>query len=275
MNWGATIGTGVLGAAIGGAGMLGLGLLWVRWYRVSSFEGKSGYFVVFLTLVGVVAGLVISMIAARLGHASRGLDANVWSSQLSVGVGAVAGALLLALAVSYLLADREPELGGRGVVIAWEVRLPKRMPEALDSKLHEQADPRAWPSEQLRLQLVSVQGNNSVGSKEASFDRQGFRQEEGQWVLPARVDLFTSKGRLCVNLTLGSQSDGFWPPLTAASAYALAQADSSSRRWSEWQRTNQGLKQSKASDAIMFRYMLLCSDSATATGKTAPAATSE
>ncbi len=108
MNWGATIATGVLGAIIGGAGMFALALLWVRWFRISSFEGKSGFFVVFLALAGTIAGLVVAMIAARIGRASLGLDVSAWASQGGVGVGAVLGGLLLALACSYLAASATP-----------------------------------------------------------------------------------------------------------------------------------------------------------------------
>jgi hypothetical protein len=35
------------------------------------------------------------------------------------------GILLAVLLVAYLGADHVPELGGRGLVVAWEVRLPK------------------------------------------------------------------------------------------------------------------------------------------------------
>lgn len=146
MSWGATIGTGVAGAVVGGVGMFSLALLWVRWFRVSSFEGKSGYFVVFLALAGAVAGLVIAMVAARVGHAYLGPNVSAWTSQVAVGVGAVIVALLLALVISFFQADLTPDLGGRGVVIAWEVRLPTRLAgsaETGETALH----PRRWMDE--------------------------------------------------------------------------------------------------------------------------------
>jgi hypothetical protein len=62
MAAGRTVGFGVLGAMLGGAaggvaGFLG-GLAWTTVAHTSSFEGKSGFVVVFWLLAGVVAGLV-------------------------------------------------------------------------------------------------------------------------------------------------------------------------------------------------------------------------
>ena len=37
----------------------------VDWYHVSSFEGGSGYFVIGMALVGLVAGFPIGLITAR------------------------------------------------------------------------------------------------------------------------------------------------------------------------------------------------------------------
>ncbi len=255
MSWGATIGTGVAGAVVGGAGMFSLALLWVRWFRVSSFEGKSGYFVVFLALAGAVAGLVIAMVAARVGHAYLGPKVSAWTSQVGVGVGAVVGALLLALVISFFQADLTPDLGGRGVVVAWEVRLPKQVADAAGTG-DNASDPRLWTDEELRLQLVAVQGRRSTGSEYGTLDRAAFRQEDGQWILPASVALFTSKGALCVNLKIRGRDDGFWPPIHAAEAYELA-TDPAAQSWSAWSRTNGGRDAKTDADAVMYRFKLL------------------
>jgi len=44
MSWLASIGVSMLSAIIAGAIGLGIGLACVRWYSISSFEGKSGFF---------------------------------------------------------------------------------------------------------------------------------------------------------------------------------------------------------------------------------------
>lgn len=54
--------SGVLGLFCAG----GIASLCVDWYRVSSFEGKSGFFVVFTALLGGLAAGVIGLIAARV-----------------------------------------------------------------------------------------------------------------------------------------------------------------------------------------------------------------
>jgi hypothetical protein len=263
MNWGATIGTGVLGAIVGAAGMFSLALLWVRWFRVSSFEGKSGFFVVGLALVGGIAGLVIAMVAARIGRASLGPGASAWASQLGVGVGAVVGGLLLVLGVSYLQADLEPDLGGQGVALAWEVRLAKVGSASAGAPPEGHTDPREWRDDELSLELVSVRGRAPTGSEKAVFDRAAFRQEGGQWVLPARVNLFTSKGSLCVNLSLGGRREGFWPPIVASGASVQAAAKGAEPPWSAWYRTNESREKATDSEATMYRFRFVQAERAT------------
>ena len=66
MSWlasfGVAIATGLLGMVVSGV----VANLAVEWYRVSSFEGGSGYFVVGLALVWLIAGAVIGLGVARL-----------------------------------------------------------------------------------------------------------------------------------------------------------------------------------------------------------------
>lgn len=65
MSWLTTLLVGILGSVVGGGGMFGIALLCVKWYRISSFEGGSGYFVIGLALLGAMGGLIVSMLAAR------------------------------------------------------------------------------------------------------------------------------------------------------------------------------------------------------------------
>lgn len=245
MSWVATVFAAVLGAAAGGAGMLGIAALCVKWCRITSFEGASGYFVVMMALAGALGGLVISAVASRVAVGMGG-EAWIGWGQIAAGLGAVAAGLLVVLTGSYLGGDHERELGGRGLSIAWEVRLPA---SAADQT------PAAWPDERLRLQLVSVSRRRSNGSADAVFDRAAFRLEDGQWVLPARVELFTSRGEFCVNLKVGGivggeqagWEDGFWPRLTAF-------PNEGQFAWSAWERTNGGRDKGSDRDAVMYRW---------------------
>lgn len=241
MSWLATFLAAVLSSVAGGAGMLGIANLCVKWHRISSFEGGSGYFVIALTLLGAIGGFIAGLIAARVGYAQIGPQ---WYTQLGTSVGTVAALLLLVLAYSYLSADHVPELGGRGLIVAWEVRLP--VPDPAD-QFAPKANPAEWPDAELRLQLVSVQRGNPRGHEEATFDRSAFRLENGQWILGGKVPLFTSKGEFCVNLTLGGRDDGFWPPLPAFPRDA-------DFAWSPWHRTNKSRERQSDAASVMYRF---------------------
>lgn len=66
MSWLASIGVSMLSAIIAGAIGLGIGLACVRWYSISSFEGKSGFFVVAVIPVAILIGLITSLVTARM-----------------------------------------------------------------------------------------------------------------------------------------------------------------------------------------------------------------
>lgn len=234
MSWLFTVLAGFLGAIVGGGGMLAMATASVRWHRISSFEGGSGYFVVGLTLAGIVLGFLVAAVSGRVVHAGVRPD---WWAQL--GGGALVVALLVGLAtlISFLRADFVPTHQGRPMAIEWEVRLPA-----------SQVERPGWPDEELRLQLVATVGSERSpnGAQNAEFDRAAFRQEHGQWVLPARVAVFTGKGVFCVNLTMGGRDDGFWP-LCGPKPHAQEWS------WSEWQHTNKS-RDKPAAEAVMYRY---------------------
>ncbi len=159
MSWLIMIVAGVLGSLAAGAGMFAIAFLWVKWFQISSFEGASGYFIVGLALLGTVVGLVLSIMVARVAHVQIGRE---WYIQIGAAIVAVATSLLIVLAISYLQADLTPDLGGQDIVVVWEVRLPKE----IDTTFPDNADPREWNDEELRLQLVSVVGGTSPLSGE-------------------------------------------------------------------------------------------------------------
>ena len=66
MTWVISLGVAVLG---GICGLLLAGFIanaCVSWYQITSREGAAGYFVVFTALLGGVAGLIVSLITARI-----------------------------------------------------------------------------------------------------------------------------------------------------------------------------------------------------------------
>jgi hypothetical protein len=98
MSWLLSIFVGLLAAVTASLEAGFVADLCVGWYRISSFEGASGYFVVFMGLFGGIVGLVVGIVCSRLAGRSffRGLG---WS------LGSTAGLALLVGGISRLGAD--------------------------------------------------------------------------------------------------------------------------------------------------------------------------
>ncbi len=72
------------------------GLFVVDWYRISSFEGRSGYFVVFIGLLGSVLGFFTGVVCARIVAASADPTflSAIWLATRALGVTCALGTLL-------------------------------------------------------------------------------------------------------------------------------------------------------------------------------------
>lgn len=90
--------TGVLGLFCGGLVMAGC----VRWHNVSSFEGKSGFAIIFVALFGAVAGVVIGLVVARLVAAA---EAPTFLRGLGMATGVVVGISVVAAGLGWLSGD--------------------------------------------------------------------------------------------------------------------------------------------------------------------------
>ncbi|MCP5180713.1 MAG: hypothetical protein H6993_03095 [Pseudomonadales bacterium] len=85
IGWGATLGVAAAGLIAGILGGLLIGIATVSWYQVSSFEGKSGYYAVGITLLGGCIGFLTALIIA-------------WT--VKGGAGALAATVLGAMAIA-------------------------------------------------------------------------------------------------------------------------------------------------------------------------------
>lgn len=94
----AAISTAVLG--LFGAGFLAT--FCVRWYHISSFEGGSGYFVMFIGLFGGIAGLGVGL-GTALYCLLAGTRFEGWSA-VPIAWGVAASILVVASGLSFLLA---------------------------------------------------------------------------------------------------------------------------------------------------------------------------
>lgn len=240
MSWLTTLLVGILGSVVGGGGMFGIALLCVKWYRISSFEGGFGYFVIGLALLGAMGGLFVSILAARIAHHAV---SSHWSSQFVASLVAEGFVLLSVLLIAYWGVDHIPQVSGKAIDVVWEIRLPREG----NDLFYPPGPPASWADEHLRLELVSISNHKPRGWEIARFDREAFRQENEQWILVAKVPLFTSKGEFCVNLTVGGRDDGFWPTMKPI-------PNASSFEWSVWYRTNKSMDRSVDESSLMYRF---------------------
>ncbi len=129
MSWSTSLFIALLSGLLGLCCAGGISLLCVEWYRVSSFEGKSGYFVVVTALLGGLAAFVIGLVAARwiASGATPG-----FLSGLGAACAVVLGVALIALVLCRLLADIAPTIDGKSLEVEVELRAPKdfQLPEA-------------------------------------------------------------------------------------------------------------------------------------------------
>lgn len=214
MSWPASLGVGLL---TGITSLLLAGYvanLAVGWHRVSSFEGASGYLVVGLALLGLIGGLIIGIVTSRIvaGGASPGFLKSLGLSQLiALGVIGIIGG------TARLLADVPPRLSGEELLVAVEIRWPLGQP------LPEESDTAGW-----RVRLGSSVSRTMRASVTGPLWREDARQEEGRWIVPGAVELFTGRGKRALDVLPAEVIEtGFLVPLPARPGAQFLE-------WSEW-----------------------------------------
>src|SRR6266540_3729197 len=198
------------------AGLLASALvagLAAMWYRVSSFEGGSGYFVVALALLGGVGGFVIGLVASRIVAAR---PKPGFLKALGVSTGIVVLLLTGTGGVARLLADIPPTIDGEEMLLVTELRWPSGA-----------ANPIAAPGRAL-VQLGAASGSVVRVSEDGPLFLEDALQVEGRWVVPGAVRVFTSRGSRVLNFWVGETIlAGFIVPLPVYPGAAQ-------REWSEW-----------------------------------------
>jgi hypothetical protein len=186
----------------------------VNWYHISGFEGGSGYFMVAIALMGGIAGVFIGLMASWLvGAASapgffKGLGLS-WGIVLSI-----AGAATL---IAFLLADIPPRIKGRYLDLEVEIKLP----------VGETNSP-ANVTGNSSLTLGSVVNHVQRRSEKGDLKLGKARLENGRWIIPGSVSLFTMRGKRSIAAELGGKYvAGFIIPLPARPGKRFEQ-------WSEW-----------------------------------------
>ena len=230
----------ILVALISGAvGMLLGGLIanaCVSWYQVPSREGQSGFFVIFVAICGGIAGLVLGLVAARA-------IAQIYGPGFGYELLGALGLVLLTAGVSALisrmLADVPPTIDGHELFLEVEFRFP-------DSSTSENP-PTAegdWS-----FTLASISGHKRRNYRDGTIQTTAARFEEGRWIVPTRVELFTERGRRGVTLSKRDATEvmSFLLPLPARPGIGFEQ-------WSDWIPRQQANGQAWPSDKMSCRY---------------------
>jgi hypothetical protein len=191
MSWLSSFFVGVLTAittAVAG-GFVAAGC--VSWYRISSREGQSGYFVVVLVLLSAVVGFFGGLILSRFfgGAGASGFFAG-WGISAGAMLG-LTGALAL---VAWGLADIPPTINGHELDFVIEARLPKgaEKPPVLEGK-----------------QFVWFESGPKRGASRVHefglLDASKARQVDGRWVVPGSVRIFTTRDTRSVAIQLSDK----------------------------------------------------------------------
>lgn len=212
MSWLASIVIGVLTAVIGAIAAGTIAALAADWYSVPSREGASGFFVLGFILLAIIVGFIVGMIASRMvaAHPDPGFFKALGYAQLVMlgTIGVIGG-------IARLLADVGPTIGGKELMVNVEFRWPRG-----------QEPPAA--KEQWWVELGSVRNHVQRNSEEGPVWREDARLEDGYWIVPGAVNLYTSRG----DRTLTLRPDSLMP--NGYLANIPAWPGRKSLEWSEW-----------------------------------------
>src|SRR4030095_15945855 len=153
--------------------------LCVGWYRISSFEGGAGYFVVFMALAGGIAGFFVGLIVARVvaKRPKPGFLKALGASCASVAI------LLCALVgTARLMADVPPKIDGETLFLVAELRWPASNDNPPSSLQGQSAG---------YMRLGSAAGRVVRKHEDGPLFLDSARQVDGRWVVSGAVAIFT------------------------------------------------------------------------------------
>jgi hypothetical protein len=215
MSWLASFGIAVLTAIFGLFGAGTVSALLVEWYRISSFEGGSGYFVIGNSLLGGIAGFVIGLIAARV---VAGRPHGGFLKGLGVSCGIVLALCLTVAGLSYFAADIPPTIDDEELFMAVEIRWPA------DPKVPGPRDLGGLPYLRIGALSASVARRTEPGPAFV----EDVRQEGGRWILPGVVPVFTRRGGRLLDFGAKDKS------IAAFDVPLPRNPGGKEREWSDW-----------------------------------------
>lgn len=187
MSWLGSFAIGVLTALIAGTAGGFISAACVNWYNISPREGGSGYFVIFIILLSAFFGFFGGLIVSRFfGGFLTGLGAA------SASILGLAG---IAAWIAWGLADIPPTINGHYLNLVIEARLPKgaEKPSALPGKRHVwfESGPRFGHGRAFRV---------------GDLDTANARFEDGRWVVPGSVYIFTTRNSRQLAISLDDKT---------------------------------------------------------------------
>jgi hypothetical protein len=208
----------------------------VSWYSVSSREGAAGYFVIFTAIGGGIAGFIIGLITSRIFVANYGAG---FPKELGAALGVVLLIAGVAALLCRLLADVPPTIDGQELTLEVEFRFPTTTNAAKPPTAEGE-----WT-----FQLASLSGYTQRNSDTGKVVTDKARLENGRWIVPTEVLLFTERGRRSVSLYRTETKDvfGFLLPLPRRPGKQFLE-------WSDWIPRQQADGQPWPADKMSCRF---------------------
>lgn len=192
MNWLLSI---VISLLTGVAGLFGTAFLTtflIRWFRISSFEGGSGYYAAALSILGGIAGLFVGLVCARIVAAQP--DAGFLKA-LGVSLGTSLAILLAIALVCRLSADLAPRMDGKALKLDIEIKSPTGLSGPLRGSDRYDA-------------FASIELPNGGKSRSSgSITLNSARQLEGRWFFDTTMPLQTSARTKRLRVFLNDEHD--------------------------------------------------------------------
>lgn len=222
---GTIVSTGIVGLVCGGV----LTDSYLLWYHQRNDMGAA-ILLAFNGLVGGVVGCIVGGIVAS--YAAE----TLWKS-LAISNGCFLSASAVLALVLYLFSDYypTPTVAGCELLLEAEFRFPAGA---------------AKPFGDGTLKLTSMKNGQHYDSREGGLQLEMARLEEGQWIVPGSIKLFTSRPQRYVSASLDDKLLG---------EFDLAMVGYPGKKnmeWCQWQKTRKSdnLEANLEASAIAIRY---------------------
>jgi hypothetical protein len=184
----------------------------IEWYQVPAYEGTGIFFVAPFALLGLLAGCLAGLIAGQLARRPGLPNAIAF-------LGSVAAVLTLVATTAFaawVLADIPPEIGGEKLFLLVELRMPAGVP------------PPAAMSGARHVRLGATSGSRIRRQVAGPLFLEDARAEDGRWIVPGVVPVFTSGGGRAIEIGIGDAA------LPSVRLPLPGHPTNANDNWSEW-----------------------------------------